>query len=517
MYNTRMQNYYQFMIPRLNGEEIRKNFSWYRSLVRKGIAGFIIFGGELETVRTYVRKLQEEAELPLIISSDLERGLGQQLKGGTLFPPAMALGAAYKNRQRAESRELSRTARGKGQEAKGANAGAGQRASLRLIQQSFRAVAKEAAYAGINTIFAPVLDINTNPKNPIIAVRAFGENPATVSLLGIEMIKAFQGSGIAACGKHFPGHGDTSVDSHIRLPVLHQEMKRLRRYELKPFAEAIEAGVKMIMLGHLSVPALDESGTPVSFSKKAVQFLRNDMGYDGLLITDALNMGGIGIYSEEEASAMALEAGVDILLHPSDTESIASYLKKNKLCCSATRLMQFRKGLRQLACDETTPDFKADRKLSEKLTEDSISGSGRYRIKGIPLLVILNDDEDDKGIGLADSLKKQFPEMRIFRLKPGMSITSIRKRKSESLIIAIFSETKAWKGGASSWLFTMIRFFMLRADLFVSFGSPYLLDGLGKTPCLYAYWDAEQPQVIVAGLLTETVCVSHHRGSVLSP
>jgi len=97
-----MKNYYQFMIPRLNGEEIMKDFSWYRSLVRKGIAGFIIFGGELETVRTYVRKLQEEAELPLIISSDLERGLGQQLKGGTVFPPAMAIGAALKKRQRAK-------------------------------------------------------------------------------------------------------------------------------------------------------------------------------------------------------------------------------------------------------------------------------------------------------------------------------------------------------------------------------------------------------------------------------
>jgi beta-glucosidase-like glycosyl hydrolase len=479
-----MQNYYQFMIPRLNGEEIKKNFSRYRSLVRKGIAGFIIFGGELEIVRTHVRKLQEEAELPLIISSDLERGLGQQLRGGTLFPPAMAIGAALKNRQRAKIRNSS---------------------GLRLVQQSFRAVAKEAAYAGINTIFAPVLDINTNPKNPIIAVRAFGEEPATVSLLGIEMIKALQRNGIAACGKHFPGHGDTSVDSHIKLPVLHQDMKRLRRYELKPFAKAIDARVKMIMLGHLSVPALDASGTPVSFSKNAVQFLRKEMAYDGLLITDALNMGGIGNFSEEEAAVMALEAGVDILLHPSDADKVTAYLERTKTWSDPGRLLTFRKRLRPLSvCDK--PPFEFHARISQQLTEDAITASRRFSIKGNQLLVILNDDAGDRERAFGRLMKKHLPGMRVLELGPGDSAQGIAKQGDESLIVAIFSETKAWKGGASGWLFTMIKSLRLRADLFISFGSPYLFDGIGKTPCLYAYWDAEQPQETVAGLLTGTDC-----------
>ncbi len=480
-YNIGMQNYYQFMIPRLNGEDIKKNFSRYRSLVRKGIAGFIIFGGELETVRTYVRKLQEEAELPLIISSDLERGLGQQLKGGTLFPPAMAIGAAYK-----------KGARGKGQEAR-----------LRLIQQSFRAVAKEAAYAGINTIFAPVLDINTNPKNPIIAVRAFGEDPATVSLLGIEMIKTLQRNGIAACGKHFPGHGDTSVDSHIKLPVLHQEMKRLKRYELRPFAKAIETKVKMIMLGHLSVPALDATGTPVSFSKKAVQFLRREMGYDGLLITDALNMGGIGNFSEEEASAMALEAGVDILLHPADAEKVAAYLQKRTAWSDPTRLLKFRKRLRPFSVN-SIPAFASHVRIAEQLTEAAITTSGGVSIKGGPLLVILNDDAGDKAGAFGRIMKKHMPGTRVIELGPGDRAQGIRKQEDESMIVVLFSETRAWKGGASNWLFSMIKHFRRRADLFISFGSPYVLGGIETTPCLYAYWDTEQPQKAVAELLTGT-------------
>ncbi|MBI5847296.1 MAG: hypothetical protein HZB31_04995 [Nitrospirae bacterium] len=470
------------MIPRLNGQQIKKNFSRYRSLVREGVAGFIVFGGELETVRTSVARLQEEAELPLIISSDLERGLGQQLKGGTVFPPAMALGAAYKN----------------------ITAASGQQSAIKLLKKSFKAVAEEADYAGINTIFAPVLDINTNPKNPIIAVRAFGEDPATVSFLGIEMIKALQSRGIAACGKHFPGHGDTSVDSHIRLPVLHQEMKRLRRYELAPFAKAIEAGVRMIMLGHLSVPALDASGTPVSFSKKAVQFLRSDMGYDGLLVTDALNMGGIGNFSEEEAAAMALQAGVDILLHPSDADKLAAHLQRMKPLSDPTRLLKFRKKLKPLSFRKE-PSFESHARLSQQLTEDALTASRRVSIKGTPLLVILNDDEDDKGMVFADHLKKQFPEMRIFRLKSGIDCKTFKKRQDEFLIVAIFSETKAWKGGASSWLFDAIRSFSPGADLFISFGSPYLLEEVGKTPCLYAYGDAGQPQEAVAGLLAGTL------------
>lgn len=476
-----MQNYYQFIIPRLNGEEIKKNFSWYRALVRKGVAGFIIFGGELEIVRAYVRKLQKEADLPLIISSDLERGLGQQLRGGTLFPPAMALGAAYKKLSAISS----------------------QQSAIKLLRRSFRAVAEEAIYAGINTIFAPVLDINTNPKNPIIAVRAFGEDPATVSLLGIEMIKALQGSGIAACGKHFPGHGDTSVDSHIKLPVLHQELKRLKRYELKPFAAAIEAKVRMMMLGHLSVPAVDESGTPVSISKKAVQFLRRKMGYDGLLITDALNMGGIGNFSEEESSAMALQAGVDILLHPSDAEKVAVHLERMKAWSDPGRLLKFRKRLRPLSV-KSKPSFESHVRISEELTKDAITTSRRFSIQGTPLLIILNDDAGDMGRAFGRIMKEKLPGMRVFEFGPGVRADSIRKLEDEFMVVAVFSETKAWKGGASNWLFTMIRSFRSRADLFVSFGSPYLLEPITSVPRMYVYWDSSSAQAAAASMITRT-------------
>jgi beta-glucosidase-like glycosyl hydrolase len=481
MYNRAMQNYYRFIVPRLNGTEVRKNLSYYRSLVKKGIAGFIIFGGELKTLRRYVALLQEEAELPLIIASDLERGLGQQVKGGTLFPPAMALASAVKGRS--ASSPVSD-------------------ADLKLFRNACRAMADEARYAGINTIFAPVLDINTNPKNPIISVRAFGEDAETVSFFGCEMIKAFQERGIAACGKHFPGHGDTGVDSHIRLPVVDKSLKSLEKNELRPFRRAMEEQVKMIMLGHLSVPALDSRGIPVSLSERAVRFLRKKMKYEGILITDAMNMGGIGMFSEEEAAFMSLDAGADILLHPTAHEKIVSYLKEKNAAFDEERLRRFRAELR--SGTGTMPNFEAHGKLADVLSEKAIRLTGDFRIREELFLLILNDDEQRKGNALARSLREKVSLLKIRVIMKGEDIREIKIPEGSFVVAAVFSETKAWKGGVSDWLNEQIECIKARTGLFASFGSPYLFDSArGKTSAvmLYAYGDSESAQKAVARII----------------
>ncbi len=474
-----MQNYYQFIIPRLNGGEIRKNFRYYSSLVKKGIAGFIVFGGELKTLRRYLPDLQALSDLPLIIASDLERGLGQQVKGGTMFPPAMALASAVKRSQRS----------------------AVSNKDLRLLRSSFRAVAEEALYAGINTIFAPVLDINTNPKNPIISVRAFGEDPETVSFFGCEMIREFQVRGLAACGKHFPGHGDTEVDSHMKLPVVECSLRRLKKYELRPFQKAIQEDVRMIMLGHLNVPALDSSGIPVSISKKAVRFLREKMKFKGILTTDAMNMGGIGKFSEEKAAFMSLDAGVDILLHPTDPEKIVSYLEAKKNVFDAERLRRFRRELGRVRAGRM-PGFEVHGKLSDLLADKAIRLRGDFLIKGDLFLAILNDDEQSKGIELARTLKEKIPSVKIRIIRKGAEIEKIKISDNAFVVVAVFSETKAWKGGASDWLCRQIACVQNRADLFVSFGSPYLLDNI-NVATIFAYWDSESAQRAVAGTITK--------------
>ena len=489
-------NFFQFIIPRLNGKDIEKDFDYYLGLVKKGIAGFIIFGGKLEIVRHGISELQKEAERPLIIASDLERGLGQQLEGGTIFPPAMAITAAVKKR----------------------SAFSVQRSALKLLRDTFKAITVEARYAGINTIFAPVLDINTNPKNPIISTRAFGEDAETVSFFGIEMIKALQANGIAACGKHFPGHGDTEIDSHIGLPLIKKDMQLLEKTELVTFSRAIKAGVKMIMLGHLKVPALDPSGIPVSLSEKAVRYLRDRMEFKGILITDALNMNSLNslrrlnrskVLVEEEASLMALRAGGDLLLHPTDPERVVSYLEK-KLSAFSSQLSAntFRKSLR-LATEKiktpAAPDFGKNRRLSEKITKMSIRIVGQIRPLKKPFLIILNDEENvpssiplprgeglkgrvedvslsEKGRILAEGLKEKFPDLKLQILKRSSRIQKLSVPDNASVIVAVFSSIKAWKGGPSPWLLKCIKELEGKAGIFISFGSPYILDRIGDCP-----------------------------------
>jgi beta-glucosidase-like glycosyl hydrolase len=483
VYNRAMQNYYQFIVPRLNGSKIRKNFRYYRSLVKKGIAGFIVFGGELNTLKKHLADLQSESELPLIISADLERGLGQQVKGGTLFPPAMAMASAVMDRQ----------------------SSAVSRQHLRLLRASLRAVATEARYAGINTIFGPVLDINTNPRNPIISVRAFGEDPETVSFFGCETIRGYQACGIAACGKHFPGHGDTEVDSHIMLPAVDKGLRRLKKYELLPFQRAIEENVKMIMLGHLKVPALDSSGTPVSISRKAVAFLREKLKFNGIVITDAMNMGGIGAFSEERAALMALGAGVDLLLHPTDPDKIVSSLEAGNIEFDAKRLRRFRSGLaRGLA--QTMPDFELHARLSDLLTEKAVRLTADFRTSGGLFLIVLDDDGQGKGNALVRALKNKVPSLTTKPISKGSDVRRITLPESAFVIAAVFSETKAWKGGASKWLHKQIAYLKDRADLFVSFGSPYVFNDIqGKLngAQIFAYWDAVPAQRAVAKIIGE--------------
>jgi len=481
-------NFYQFIIPRLNGKDIEKNFGYYRGLVKKGIAGFIIFGGKLEIVRQGIRELQKEAERPLIIAADLERGLGQQLEGGTIFPPAMAIASAVK------SQSPSATRRGGKSEVR----------SQKLLKDIFRAIALEAGYAGINTIFAPVLDINTNPKNPIISTRAFGEDAGTVSFFGCEMIRVLQANGIAACGKHFPGHGDTEMDSHIGLPLIKKSLHSLEEAELVPFKNAVKEGVKMIMLGHLKVTALDKSGLPVSLSEKAVKFLREKMKYKGILITDAMNMGGIGKFSEEQASLTALKAGVDLLLHPTDPDRVVSYLEKTNVGGVKAQIARNKKLIEFLAEKKllSIPDFRKHRRISEGLAKKAIKAEGKIKPVKKPFLVILNDDKDEKGKSLISGLKLRHGNLSCLYLKPGDDI-KLNDIKDRDLIIAIFSGIKAWKGGPSPWLLKCIKKFEKSAKIFISFGSPYILDRIGTVPVvkIYAYWDSDSSQKAVAEVL----------------
>lgn len=486
-------NPYCRLIPRLNGKEIEKRFNYYLGLAKKGVAGFIIFGGELRTVREGIRKLQDASPHPLMIASDLEQGLGQQIEGGTIFPPAMAIASALTPPHPPLS--------------KGGNEG-GVSSRLNLLRKTFKAIAIEAKYAGINTILAPVLDINTNPENPIIATRAFGEDPETVSYFGCKMVRILQKNGIMACGKHFPGHGDTEIDSHIDLPVIRKDVLTLEGHELVPFKRAIHEGVGMIMLGHLSVPSIDPSEKPASLSEKVASYLKFGMGFKGIVITDAMNMGAISEYDENEASLMALKAGVDIILHPSDPDATASYLRqinyRTEHSLSTPLVIPpllrgdiggVKKGNERL---NVSFDFNQHQKLSEKLTKMAIKiqGNKEWKIEN-PFVLILDEDATARSHYFIDVMGDRFPNVKYRVISEETKFPRLLIPQDRDIIVAIYSSVRA-RTRKTGWLRSTLQSLKDKAGIFVSFGNPYVLKNLPNVTKIYAHWDSELAQEAVA-------------------
>ncbi|NJL90338.1 MAG: beta-glucosidase [Coleofasciculaceae cyanobacterium SM2_1_6] len=257
-----------------------------------GVGGVIFLGGSAAELSLRIQELQSWAEIPLLTAADIEEGVGQRFSGATWFPPPMALGAI--------------------DQIDSALAG-------NYAYQMGAITAQEAQAIGLNWLLAPVVDVNNNPDNPVINVRAFGEDVATVTRLTQAFIRGCQNSPVLTTAKHFPGHGDTAVDSHLELPVLSHSPERLESLELVPFRGAIEAGVDSIMSAHLLIPSWDAQ-YPATLSPGILTGkLRQELGFEGLIVTDALIMGGIAnTYGAKEAPVLAVEAGADILLMPVD-------------------------------------------------------------------------------------------------------------------------------------------------------------------------------------------------------
>lgn len=257
-----------------------------------GVGGVILVGGSAVDLLVRSRWLQARAQYPLFVAADIEEGVGQRFAGATWFPPPMAI-AAIADRDPDKARHYA--------EAYGAT------------------TAREALAIGINWVLGPVVDVNNNPQNPVINVRAFGETPERVADLATAFLRGVQRFPALSCAKHFPGHGDTSVDSHVDLPVLTHSAERLAQLEQPPFARAIAAGVDAVMSAHLLIPSWDGDRPATLSSKILTDRLRGDLGFDGLILTDALVMGAIANrYGANEAPLLALEAGADILLMPVD-------------------------------------------------------------------------------------------------------------------------------------------------------------------------------------------------------
>ncbi|MPZ20982.1 MAG: hypothetical protein GEV06_24225 [Luteitalea sp.] len=292
-------------------------FDALAELVREyHVGGFVVFGGAEPTpgvllnpswptttlgqplaAASLANRLQALSKIPLLNSADFETGPGFRLRGATTFPRAMAFGAA-------------------GDE--------------QLAYQAGRITAVESRALGIQLDFAPVVDVNNNPRNPVINTRSFGEDPAMVGKLASAMVRGMQEGGVLATLKHFPGHGDTAVDSHLGLPVIDKPREALERLELVPFRLAIDAGAGAVMTAHMSLPQIDATpNTPATLSRPAVtDLLRNRMEFEGLIVTDSMEMAGVTkLYNPGEAAVRAVQAGNDIVLHSPDVPAAFRAIK----------------------------------------------------------------------------------------------------------------------------------------------------------------------------------------------
>jgi beta-N-acetylhexosaminidase len=263
------------------------------------VGGVIISVGSPTEIASKLNALQRASALPLLVGADLETGVAFRARGGYFLPNAIDLGGAtwfpYQM-------------------------GIGATRDTTFAYEMGRVTAREGRALGIHVAFAPVLDVNNNPKNPVISLRSFGENPQLVAQLGAAFVHGIQDNGMLATGKHFPGHGDTEQNSHLELARVNASAARLDSVELVPFRAAVRAGVRGIMTFHGSLPGLDTSSLPATLNPRIMtDLLRGKIGFQGLIFTDALDMSGVlGKMTMAEVTQRAVLAGNDVLLMPTD-------------------------------------------------------------------------------------------------------------------------------------------------------------------------------------------------------
>lgn len=310
----------QMIVPWTDGSFLGQGTPQYERLRHwvedVGVGGIIVSIGAPGDMALKLNALQALADVPLLIGTDMEHGPGQRLESGTVLPYGMELG---------------------GGTAFPATMALGATRDPELARAMGRVTAAEARAVGIHWDFAPVVDVNSNPANPIINTRSYGEEPGLVSRMATAQLEGLQQGGMIATAKHFPGHGDVSVDSHIDLPVLDASPERLRTLELVPFRAAIDAGIASVMTAHIAFPRLTHDSVPATLNRRILTgLLQDELGFHGLVVTDALGMGAlVRNYGPAGIVERAIDAGADVLLMPVDADlvvdSIAAAVRAGRI------------------------------------------------------------------------------------------------------------------------------------------------------------------------------------------
>ena len=445
--------------------------------LRLDVGGFLFFGAAADVAGRLAEEILAATDRPLWLAADLERGAGQHFRGLTTFPPPAALA------HHAEPVEA--------------------------VRMAARSTAREALDLGLNLALAPVLDLDVEARNPIVGTRSFGPDPERVAAFGRAWIAACQAEGVAACAKHFPGHGRTTADSHAELPVVDASRETLEA-DLTPFWE-VAGEVACVMSAHVAYPALGGSGPATLESAVLIDLLRGEMGFEGLVLTDALNMSGVRGATGHDADAAAapevasLTAGCDLLLYPPDLAEAIAAVEKAADASSAVadRLTEsLERGARTLA-RFSTPDRSSGAALSA-LTETAatISTACVMTVGGGPpawldpshpvrVATIWDDREELAREPFGELFREALREAGWNVLPPGPTL------ERAPLIVLVASTPQAWKGTATLTLTGRAALEGILAGgraYPVVFGHPRLLDELqGPGLCAWATEPAMEP------------------------
>jgi beta-N-acetylhexosaminidase len=526
----------QIVWPSVFGDYVSGDSPQWRQLTdevkNEKVGGFTISVGSPIEVAAKLNDLQAMSKVPLLFGSDLEAGAGFRARGGyfvpnaidlggaILFPPEMAIGATR---------------------------------DTTLAYEQGRLTAIEGRALGIHIAYAPVLDVNNNPDNPVINTRSYGEDPELDARLGVAFIHGLQDHGMMATGKHFPGHGDTGTNSHLALPIVTVSRSRLDTVELVPFRAAVNGGVGAIMSFHGAMPALDSSGVPGTLSSKVLTgLLRGEMGFKGIIISDAMDMRGVlDQFGAAEAAKRAIAAGIDVLIQPlnvSETidavvdgvrehrytearldSSVRRVLEEKRHLGLAQRKLVDLNALRFLVGDSS--NLQIARKVAEKsitLVKDSLR-SVPVAARSAKVLSITLARRADLGAGNAFNaeLRTGMPNLRTEFMSTEDAALNfprlIAAADSADVTIVGSYVGQNWDAVTASAPQAFANFVQTlmqhgRNPIVVAFGNPYLLQQLQWVGTYLVAWGGSPvSQAAAARALLGTTAISGHLPITIPP
>lgn len=506
---TLRQKIAQLFIIRANGEylaEDNRRFLNLKRLVEEHqVGGIIFFGGQLYNQAILTNKLQEISPVPLWIAQDMEYGAAMRITDATRITPAMGIAAT---------------------------------GNTQWAFEKGRITALEARAVGVHQIYAPVVDVNNNPTNPVINVRSFSEDPEIVSNYALAFIRGVQSQGLVATAKHFPGHGDTDTDSHLSLPVIRHSMERMRQMELIPFKHVIDAGVGSIMTAHIDFPGIGSNpSVPATLdSYFMTDLLQNELGFEGLIVTDALEMAGIAShFSPGDAAIRAISAGADmILLSPDEITAILHIerailrgeLNEERINKSVLKILRWKidYGLFQRPYSDiykiservgnlnsqSITDEIARQSITLLKNENNIIPIRPERFQRVLLIAISNHRGGGTGAELLSAMNRYHPNVSLFNYDARTSqieLDDAIRQASQSSLVIIGSYLHLATGQRLSFDSDQQKFISRVMELnkptaLVSFSSPYIVSEVPNADVHLLAWSmaGSQSEAVASAL-----------------